>query len=733
MEYICCMRMYTKIIHIIFFILIVINVNSQNKDSLNIYDLSLDQLMNLQIASATKSTELITDIPASIVIISRQTIQEQGWQTLEEVLSNVPGMYMINDYLWFGTDNFGVRGFFSTGSFNTMVVLVNGVNQKEDWYNSFPLTKINVPVEAIDRIEIIRGPMSVVYGNSAFLGAINIVTDQTMGSNVNAGVGNNGNYKVFARLADGTERSSYTLNVSAYGSDGINRSYSDMTDNIDNSWEISQKSTSKGQLTDNRKYLDFTYRTGAFHLNVLQAFTRRGVVDYYPGYKDGHLAEIQSTSIVGGYSKEIAQKGSISCDFGYYSFRNKLDYKHNSDSTAYTFNDIYSDAVDAEFNISLKPNRKFDVSVGTYFQMVLRDKLVVDAPNLSNNYVNLDAGLSRTNRKYTWAAFTQTKYSFNESFSILGGLRIEQTPSYTINYAVRFDPKGNYIYLAREGTYLYGNPYLIPRIALLYHLNNDHHFKLMYGKAIKQASMGENMDIVRYPDRAQLKPANMQTLELNYTGKVAEQGFVNLSLFYNNVINLISRTNQLSNGEMKLINTNSGKLSTKGFEFSTDWKFFQRIGASLSLILQYSDNKQKGYEKIDLEYAPVALAYSTLSYRFYKTSTIALSGYYIGSMETYWRPDEITGPGDTRTSLQLIADGSRIGEKAPAYYLLNLNVRLNDVFKKNVYCTFHVHNLLNTDVKYPTTRSNDEFEKGTFGYSRYFTIGVGYNFGKTSK
>lgn len=725
------MRICTKIIQIIIFILVVSKVNSQNKDSLNIYDLSLDQLMNLQIVSATKSTETITDIPASIVIISRQTIQEQGWQTLEEVLSNVPGMYMINDYLWFGTDNFGVRGFFSTGSFNTMVVLVNGVNQKEDWYNSFPLSKINVPVEAIDRIEIIRGPMSVVYGNSAFLGAINIVTDHITGGNVKAGLGSNGNYRTFARVSGGNEKSFFTLNTSIYGSGGIERPYSDMTRNIDNSWGISQNKTSKGQLTDNRKYLDISYKMGDFHFNLLQSLTRRGVIDYYPGYDDGHLAEIQSTSVLGGFSKELSKKSSTNLNIGYYSFRNKLDYKHNSDTTSYTFNDIYSDAIDAELNVNFKPTNRLDISFGSYLQMVLRDKLVVDAPNLSSNYVNLDAGLSRTNKKFTWAAFTQASYVINKKFSILGGLRIEQTPSYTINYAVRFDPTGNYEYLARNGTYKYGNPYLLPRAAFLYHVSNDHHIKLMYGKAIKQASMGENMDIVRYPDRDQLKPANMQTVELNYIGKIAEQGFVNLSLFYNNVINLISRTNQLSNGEMKLINTNSGKLSTHGLEFSTDWKFAQRFGASLSFILQYSENKQKGYENIKLEYAPRTLAYTTLSYRFYKSSTIALSGYYIGSMETYWRPDEISGVGDDRTPLQLIADGDRIGDKAPGYFLMNLNVRFNDILKKNIYCAFHVHNILNSDVKYPTTRSNDEFEKGTFGYSRYFTVGVGYNFGKT--
>jgi len=703
--------------------------HSQHADSLNVYDMPLDQLINLQISSATKSVETVTDIPSSIIIISRQTIQEQGWQTIEEVLSNVPGMYMINDYLWFGTDNFGVRGFFSTGSFNTMVILVNGVNQKEDWYNSFPLTKINVPVEAIDRVEVIRGPMSVVYGNSAFLGAINIVTEQNSGGGAKLSLGNNGNYRTFARVNGVNGRIMYTFNAGIYGSNGINRPYADMTDHIEDSWGLPQNGTSKGQLADNRRYFDFSLKTGNFRFNLSQTNTRRGVIDYYPGYDDGHLAEIQSSNALVGYSKDINDIISINFDVGYYSFRNRMDYKHKSDTTAYTFDDIYSDAADAELNVNLKPTKKLDVSFGVYYQMVLSDKLVVDAPNLSEEYVNLDAGLSRDDKKYTWAAFTQARYALNQKFSVLGGLRVEQTPSYTINYAVRFDPLGSYEYLAREGTYKYGKPYLIPRAALLYHINDGHHLKLMYGKAIKQASMGENMDIVRYPNQEQLKPANMQTLELNYIGRVADKAIINLSVFYNNVVNLISRTNQLENGEMKLFNTNSGKLRTIGTEFSTDLKFTQRFNASLSFVYQYSKNMQNGYERITLEYAPRVLAYSTLSYRFYKNSTIAFSGYYIGSMESYWRPDVISSMGDHRTPVQLIADGERIGTKASAYFLTNMNIRFNDVFREKLYFTFHIHNLLNTTVKYPTTRSNDEFEKGTFGYNRYFIVGVGLNFG----
>lgn len=704
---------------------------SQERDTLNLLDLSLDKLMNLKISSATKKTESIIDIPSSIIIISRQEIQDQGWRTLEEILCNVPGMYMINDYLWFGTDNFGVRGFFSTGSFNTMIVMVNGVSQKEDWYNSFPLTKVNVPVEVIDRIEVIRGPMSVVYGNSAFLGAINIVTNQnSIGSFAGVGGGSNGNYNAVSRISGESNNFHFTFNASLYGSDGISRPYSEITNNIDESWNIPANATSDGQLSDNRKYFDASLNYNSFFANFSQNSTKRGVIDFYPGYDDGHLAEIQSSNTVFGYNSNFSDIFKIRLAFGYYSFRNRLGYKHNSDTTSYGFNDIYSDAADAEFNINFKLIKKLDLTIGAYHQIVLRDKLVVDAPNLSDNYVNLDAGLSRENRKQTWAVFSQASYELTKKLSILGGLRIEQTPSYKIDYAVRFDPSKTYDYLARQGKYEYGDPYIIPRAALLYHVNEDHHIKLMYGKALKQASVGENMDIVRYPDQKQLKPAEMNTLELNYIGLISNKVSLNFSAFQNKVNNLISRTNQFEKGVMRLYNTNSGKLKTLGGEFRVYIRPTSKLSSTFSVVYQKSKNLQDGYSNITLEYAPKLLAYATISYKIHKNTTIALSGYYVDGMETYWRSDTLNlkDTTDKRDALKLIADGSRIGRKSPAYLLVNANIRFNNLFKKNMYLNAYIHNLLNTEVRYPTTRSNDEFEKGTFGYSRYFCIEFGIFF-----
>lgn len=724
-------RVLCRLIALLFILLWSHTGMAQQQDSILLLDYTLDDLMSLRVESAAKRSETIADVPASIVVISRQDIENYGWQTLEEVLSNVPGMYHINDYLWFGADNFGIRGFFSSGSFSTMVVMVNGVSQREDWYNSFPLSKINVAVEAIDRIEVIRGPMSVVYGSNAFLGAINIITNQTDDESLAAiAAGSNGNYRAYGRVSGGSDKLKFSINLAGYGSNGINQPYSKMTDDIHDGWNLPANPTSSGQLEYHRIYLDAWFSIDNFYFGFLQSHSKRGVIDYYPGFDDGHLANIQATSSVFGYKRSFSKEIEAKAEVGYYSFRNLLDYKHNSDTTAYGFNDIFSDALDAELNINLNPTSKWDVTFGANYRRVMRDKLVVDAPNLSDDYVNLDAGLARGHTIQTWAAFFQTSYALTDRFSLFAGARVEQTPGYEISYSVRFDPSGTYNYLSRVGEYMYGDPYIIPRAALLYHISSKHHLKFMYGRAIKQASIGENMDIVRYPDREQLKPANMQTLEVNYYSMLSNRSVLNVSLFQNFANNLISRTNQMENGVMRLYNTNSGKLTTLGLETSIQLKPTQNFSSSLSVILQHSNNRQEGYEDIALEYAPSFLAYGTLSYLLVKRVSVGLSGYYVGAMETYWRPDtrDASNANDNRNPIQLIADGSRIGQQAPGYFLLNTNVRFNNIFHENVYCSLYLQNLLNTEVRYPTTRSNDIFEKGTLGHSRYLMLSFGIHF-----
>jgi len=227
-----------KIIYILIILSISIipSANAQDqKDIRKLFNLPFKDLLNIEITTAAKKPEKVSEIPASIVVITRDDIEKYGYQSLQEILENVPGFYMIDDYFWMGGYNFGVRGFYSTGVFNDLIILVDGVNMKEDYYDSYNLAKINIPVEAIDRIEIVRGPMSVIYGSGAFFGAINIVTKYNK-ININENdniasvlIGSDKAQKIFLRLSKRNKDFSITANGNIYRDKKIGPKIADMT------------------------------------------------------------------------------------------------------------------------------------------------------------------------------------------------------------------------------------------------------------------------------------------------------------------------------------------------------------------------------------------------------------------------------------------------------------------------------------------------------------------------
>lgn len=709
----------SKITYLTTFFSLICSIGvAQNNAIDSIYTLSLEDLLSIEVTTASKKLEKISDIPASIVLITREEIEASGYQSIEEIFTNVTGMYQMNDYLWFGTDNFGVRGFYTNGTFSNIIILVNGVNQMEEWYNSFPTTKINVPVEAIDRIEVVRGPLSVIYGNSAFFGAINIITNESNKSIASAGIGNNGQYRAFGKAVVKNETFTFTANVGIYGNNGIDEPWEKMNTVVNPNGEWGDiPPTSKGQLEDHRKYFDFSLDYKGLFARFQQTATDRGVIDYYPGYDDGHLARIQATNLVVGRTFVLNNNLSFTLKGGYYTFRNFLDYKHNSDSTAYTFNDIYSESFDLELNTVWTPSDRFNIITSGYYRKVLRDQLTVDAPNLSIGYYNLDAGLSRKNGKYRWAIFSQAQYSI-EKISIVGGIRFEQTPQYDIDYRVRFDYPTDPLdpdspdYIKRVGTYNYDAIEVIPRIGIIFRPNKSNHIKLMYGSAIKAPSIGQNMDIVRYPSRPQMEPSTIQTIELNYTSTIGKYATINFSVFRNYADKLITRINSLTLG---MINYSSGRLATTGTELSILLKPIDKITINLSGMYQISTDKTEGYEDIELNYSPKFLGYGNITYKPTKKLSANINFRYVDRMYPAY-------------NISTTGDGARIGNTAPAYTIVGLNLRADNIIKDGSFASFSISNLLDTEIRYPVTRSQDYFDKGTLGYSRMFTINVGYKF-----
>jgi outer membrane receptor for ferrienterochelin and colicins len=138
-------------------------------------ELSLDSLLNIDISTAAKYEQRTGDAPASVTIITSQDIQRYGYRTLEDVLNQVRGFYISNDRNY---SYLGVRGFSRPTDYNDRVLLLlNGHTLNENIYGqAFIGTELGLDLGAIERIEIVRGPGSALYGNNAMFAVINLIT-----------------------------------------------------------------------------------------------------------------------------------------------------------------------------------------------------------------------------------------------------------------------------------------------------------------------------------------------------------------------------------------------------------------------------------------------------------------------------------------------------------------------------------------------------------------------------
>jgi iron complex outermembrane receptor protein len=146
--------------------------------STSLMGMTLDQLLDVRVEKvygASRYEQKIWQAPASVTIVGRDEIQRQGYRTLAEVLGSVRGMYVTYDRTY---SYLGIRGFGRPGDYNSrMLVLVDGHRLNDNIYDGVLLgTEGLLDVDLIERMEVIRGPSSSIYGDNAFFGVINIFT-----------------------------------------------------------------------------------------------------------------------------------------------------------------------------------------------------------------------------------------------------------------------------------------------------------------------------------------------------------------------------------------------------------------------------------------------------------------------------------------------------------------------------------------------------------------------------
>ncbi len=136
-----------------------------------LFEMSLEELMQVQVSVAFKKESTQRESPGIVTVITRDEIQKSGARDLIDILRLVPGFDVGFDIS--GAYGVAIRGIWANEG--KVLVLMDGVELNDDMYSTFQYGH-HIPVDIIDRIEVMRGPGSVMYGESAELGVINIKT-----------------------------------------------------------------------------------------------------------------------------------------------------------------------------------------------------------------------------------------------------------------------------------------------------------------------------------------------------------------------------------------------------------------------------------------------------------------------------------------------------------------------------------------------------------------------------
>lgn len=689
------------------------------RDTLDIWSLSLDEVLNLKVVSAQKTERGLNRTPASVIVITRNEIERYGYRNLQDILNQVPGLYLWNGYHVRGRVNIGIRGFTSS---DNVIILVNGVNQVEGVYNEYLLTKVAVPVDAIDRIEVVRGPLSVMYGSGAFFGVINIITnDFEAGSNSSASfeTGSDHYLESTARAVVTSEKIKFGITGSGYRTNGMNQPYKDMMSDpsLLKGWGLTTESTTKNMLRDKSAYFNMSLKYKGLTTDMTHTESERGgflvqpTVEYSPTKR-------HSTNFMTSYEYPMNKKVKFVGKFSYLTTSSLAFYALNEKDSYFSFG-YNSDAYEVEALSFLKPVNSVDLTFGLFHRNVYH----ATNPAELTGVWGVPYGLHLTrldidSRMIENSLFTQLDYAVLNKLEIIGGLRLQQMSPFRYNASggPPYISQGRQVY---SDTYKFEKLYIIPSIAVLYELSERHILKFLYGEALRNPPLGIITDILfstaddlRF-DYPQLVPSKICTYEINYNGYFGRKIGVHTSLFRNELNNLISQYFlNLTDSTTVYYSSNKGEILTHGVEASLQYNPLNNLHLSISCMYQNSEDMTRGIETVDVAYSPQWLGYFKCSYTFAQHYMVFGSGKYVSALLPEYDYEK----------------NARLGMETPAYTEIDAGFSINDLFISGFQFRMNITNLTDTQIFYPVTTLNQFADKGLLGFPRRFFVGFKYEF-----
>lgn len=665
------------------------NAFAQNNDVLD-ENFVLDEM----VVSATRSEKKLLDTAASVSVITDKDLDKMHINNLDEAFVKIPGVYVGRlSGIGSTTSQTVMRG---VNAANSVAVLVDGV-QVNDSYNG-SVTWSAIPVDMVKRVEVLRGPASVLYGGNALAGVINIITKDVDKTSVNLklsyGSNNTQNHSLYV-AGKASDKLDFNVNYEKKKTDGyitdpvlsskaVFGAETTTTNTGAKRWIIGNKG--KRQWDENTVGVGFKYHFDESKSLALD-FTKNEYEYSYSAPTSYFGDDIIKKA--GTYFSTPGEKASNKYNMTYNDSENGWkavvgysdQYKQHDTSISKATD---SSKPNTRFSFDLQKNQVISANNNAVFGLNYRkDKMDTTVYKLADKFnsdskIAVDSMASGKNKSFS--AYVMDEHKFSDRWTATAGLRYDKwstdgrilLPNKT--EAINYD----------ESTYDNWSPSL----SVMYKPEADSSVYLSWGKAFEAPSLyrmysssySSNVYNIANPN---LKPQKAETFELGYKKDLNNKSAIGVSVYDTKYKGLLYKNSLgVVDGMNATCYQNAGEAEAKGFELELNHNFDDKWSAFLNYTYQNPVIKKalKATEKDKYVTAiPKEVFRAGVTYSDDKWSGM-LTGEYISKRFSK------TDNSDTVNGVY--------GSYDP-YFIMNMDISYS--FNKNYTLTASVNNILDRD------------------------------------
>jgi outer membrane receptor for ferrienterochelin and colicins len=511
-------------------------------------DMSIEELMDVNVDTvegASKHKQKLEEAPASVTVITADEIRKYGYRTLADVLQSVAGFYINYDRNY---HYLGVRGFRRPGDYDTRILLLLNGHRLNDNIGDAPPFGAQFPldIDLIERVEVIRGPGSSLYGSNALLAVVNVITKKgqmldgvELSGEVASYDAQKGRVSYGKRFSNGLD---LLLSATAYRSDGATLYFR----------EFDTPDTHHGFADNDDEQLNDVVAQaswGDFSLLLAHNNREKGIPTAPWGtvFGDPRTRTRDGGTLVGlTYRHELSDTWVLSSRMAY----NQRDYdgwwandyaEEGQDPDIVVSRDRWRGSWwDGEVQVVGRPLDRHTVTVGTE----ARYNTHQDQRAWSDDGTYLDDCRHSVN----WGVYAQDEFRLLEDLALIGGVRHDE-----------YDTFGS----------------TNPRLGLIYDLSKETTVKALYGQAFRAPNAYElYYQDGGYTQKAalDLRPETIATYELILEQRFTPEIRGTASGFYYVMDNLIDQF--LDPADNLLVFANRNEVRAKGAELALNgrWK-----------------------------------------------------------------------------------------------------------------------------------------------------------------